>query len=87
MTVIELRPRHRRRVFVSYNDQTSRYRVSALPPCRHGKLDREFRTSGDAVRYAASLGVQHGFLIHSAEVADAEWRLLVLESLAKRGRR
>jgi hypothetical protein len=87
MNVIELRPQQRRRVIVSYNDHTSRYRVSAFPPCRHGNLDREFRTSGDAVRYAADLGVRHGFPIHSAEVPDREWRLLVLENLAKRGRR
>lgn len=87
MNVIELRPQQRRRLIVSYNDRTSCYRVSAFPPCRHGKLDREFRTSGSAVRYAAELGVRHGFPIHSAEVSDAQWRLLVLENLAKRGRR
>lgn len=87
MNVVELRPQQRRRLTVYFNDRTERYRVAAFPPCRHGKLDREFRTSGDAVRYAADLGVRHGFPIHSAEVPDAEWRALVLENLAKRGRR
>jgi hypothetical protein len=84
--IVELRPRHRRCITVSYNETTSRYRVAPFPPCRHGELEREFRTSGDAVRYAASLGVRHGFPIHSAEVPDAEWRMLVLENLAKRGK-